>query len=142
MPPRGKKRGQVQVVAQDLDTFTAQQEEKKQEKINKDKGIVPESSLPPGQLAYKKALDHCTDGELRHYYYLDNKMIEYYCLPAQGNQDLVFANNEELLENLEEEVLLFNMRQNIQELEFVYNLPFGKFWAQMTRNDKVATFLD
>lgn len=39
-------------------------------------------------------------------------------------------------------MFLFYIRQNLQELEYVLNLPFAKFWATLTKNDKVISFLD
>lgn len=66
-------------------------------------------------------------------------MIEAYCCPT-NLQNL--TSQQEVRETLDEDVFLFYIRQNLQELEYVLSLPFGKFWAALTKNDKVISFLD
>lgn len=52
------------------------------------------------------------------------------------------SSQQEVRETLDEEVFLFYMRKNLQELELVLSLPFGKFWAALTKTDNVIAFLD
>lgn len=133
-PKKGRK---VEVVSQstDLDTFNAIEQTKQQKQTQPSQA----TQLSPGHQAFLKALEQVTDGELQHYFYLDNKMIEVYCYPS-NTQNL--SGQHEVRETLDEEVFLFYTRQNLQELEYVLNLPFAKFWATMTKNDKVISFLD
>lgn len=54
---------------------------------------------------------------------------------------MLISSSEER-ETLDEEVLLFYIRQNLQELDRILNLPFARFWAAMTKSDKVIVWLD
>lgn len=135
-----KKGRRVVGEATDLDTFNAQ-EALKQSSV---KNVNPNQNSTASQLShaqadFQRALDWVTDGELQHYFYLDNKKIEAIC--SVGN-DFVFSNQQEVREALDEEILLFYIRQTISELEYVLHLPFGKFWAMMTKSNKVMAYLD
>jgi hypothetical protein len=46
------------------------------------------------------------------------------------------------MECLDEEVFLLNTRMTIKELEFLISLPFAKFWAHLTKTDRVQAYLD
>ena len=77
------------------------------------------------QLDYARACDSVESGELRHFYYLDNKVIE-----AYYHRDSSHAlTDKERMETLDEDAFLFYLRQTIAELQYVVQLPFAKFWA-------------
>lgn len=65
-----------------------------------------------------------------HYFYLDNKLIEYYC----GCCDEADFSNRERAEVLEDEAFMFYTRSLATELEFVLSLPFVQFWAEVTKD--------
>ena len=54
---------------------------------------------------------------------------------------MLISSSEER-ETLDEDVLLFYIRQNLQELDLILYLPFARFWAAMTKSDKVIVWLD
>ena len=64
------------------------------------------------------------------YLYLDNKMLESYCCPASE----LNITNKERPEVLEVEAFLHYSRQLVQELEYIFALPFVKFWAEVTKD--------
>ena len=73
-----------------------------------------------------------------HFFYLDNQMIEIYC----GSLDVNDFTSKERSEVLEDEAFMFYSRMLSQELEFVLNLPFVHFWAEITKDSQVIDFLD
>jgi hypothetical protein len=89
----------------------------------------------------QKALEHAADFEYlaQHskLYYLDNKMIEHYSLPFEDQPFNLWQGQQEEMECLDEQVFLFNTRVTIKELEYLLSLPFSKFWAHLTKTDRV-----
>lgn len=73
-----------------------------------------------------------------HFLYLDNKLIDAYCnLGDESDFD-----PKERPEVLEDEAFLFYCRQLCQEVEYVLNLPFVAFWAEVTKDSQIVDFLD
>lgn len=66
-----------------------------------------------------------------HFFYLDNKLVEFY----SGSCDESQFTQQERSEILEEEVFLFYIRQLTSEIEYVVNLPFAHFWAEITKDN-------
>jgi len=46
----------------------------------------------------------------------------------------VFSNQKESREALDEDAFLFFIRQLLNELQFVLDLPYAKFWATITKS--------
>ena len=79
-----------------------------------------------------------------HFFYLDNKMIEAYYRMGEGeNQsDASQFERDENGEILEDDTFLHFSRRLLQELEYLLNLPFVKFWVLISKDSQVITFLD
>jgi hypothetical protein len=72
--------------------------------------------------------------ELPNFYYLDNKVVEAYYHRDSEHE----LSKKEMQETLDKDVLLFNVRQIVAQLNFVLDLTFAKFWAYMTRQKKLV----
>jgi len=73
-----------------------------------------------------------------HFFYLDNKLVEYYCGQNEEND---FTSREKP-EILDEEAYMFYTRALTAEVEQVLHLPFVHFWAEITKDSQVMDFLD
>jgi len=73
-----------------------------------------------------------------HYFYLDNKLIEYYCGCCEESD----FSQRERPEILEEETFMYYVCQLTVEVEYVLSLPFVQFWAEITKDTQVMDFLD
>ena len=69
-------------------------------------------------------------------------MIEHYSLPFEDQPFNLWQGQQEEMECLDEQVFLFNTRVTIKELEYLLSLPFSKFWAHLTKTDRVQAYLD
>ena len=79
-----------------------------------------------------------------HFFYLDNKMIEAYYRIGEGEnqQEASMFERDENGEILDDDTFLHFSRRLLQELEYLLNLPFVKFWVLIAKDAQVITFLD